>query len=53
MRTGFWWGNLSERVHLEDLGVYGIVILKCISKELEGAWARLILLEIWTGGGHL
>jgi hypothetical protein len=27
IRTGFWWGNLRERDHLEDLGVYGRVIL--------------------------
>jgi hypothetical protein len=23
MHTGFWWGNVSERVHLEDLGIGG------------------------------
>jgi hypothetical protein len=22
MHTGFWWGNLKERDHLEYLGVY-------------------------------
>jgi hypothetical protein len=28
--TGFWWGNLREKDHLEDLGVFGILILKWI-----------------------
>jgi len=28
--TGFWWGNLRERVHLEDPGVDGTVILRWI-----------------------
>jgi hypothetical protein len=26
--TGFWWGNLRERDHLEDLDVDGRIILK-------------------------
>jgi len=30
VHTGFWWGNLSERDHLEDLGVDGEIILKWI-----------------------
>jgi len=25
---GFWWGNLKERDHLEDLGIVGITILR-------------------------
>ena len=25
---GFWWGNLSERERLEDVGVSGRIILK-------------------------
>jgi hypothetical protein len=28
--TGFWWGNLRERGHLEDLGVDGRIILRWI-----------------------
>jgi hypothetical protein len=28
--TGFWWGNLRERDHLEDIGVDGRMILKWI-----------------------
>jgi hypothetical protein len=26
--TGFWYGNLGEKAHLEDLGVNGRIILK-------------------------
>jgi len=26
--TGFWWGNLRERNHLEDPGVDGRIILR-------------------------
>jgi hypothetical protein len=32
VHTGFWWGNLNERDHLEDLGVDGRRILKLIFK---------------------
>jgi hypothetical protein len=28
--TGFWWGNLRERHHLEDKGIDGSIILRCI-----------------------
>ena len=28
MYTGFWWGNLRERHHLEDPGVDGRIILR-------------------------
>ena len=28
MYTGFWWGNLRERNHLSELGVYERIILK-------------------------
>jgi hypothetical protein len=30
MPTGFRWGNLRERGHLEDQGVDGRIILKCM-----------------------
>jgi hypothetical protein len=33
MRTWFWWGNLKERDHLEDLIVDGNIRLKPTLKE--------------------
>ena len=33
VHTGFWWGDLRERGHLEDLGVDGRLILKRIFKK--------------------
>jgi hypothetical protein len=33
LRTAFWWGDLSERDHLGDVGLDGRIILKWIFKE--------------------
>jgi hypothetical protein len=30
MHAGFWWQNLQERGHLEDVGIDGILTLYCI-----------------------
>ena len=49
---GFWWGNLSEREHLEDPGVDGKTLGWIFRKRGVGAWAGLIWLRIGTGGGH-
>jgi hypothetical protein len=37
-----WWGNLRERVYLEDAGIDGIIILNWIFKKWDGAWTGLI-----------
>jgi len=37
--TGFWWGNLREREHFEDLSIVGSIILKWIYRK-------------WVGGRH-
>jgi hypothetical protein len=31
--TGFWWGNLRERDHLEDPGIDGRIILRWIFRK--------------------
>jgi hypothetical protein len=51
--TGFWWGNLKERYHLEDPGVDGRIIFRWIFRKwYVGAWTGLIWLRIGTDGGH-
>jgi hypothetical protein len=32
--TGFWWGDLRKRDHLDDIGVDGIMILKWVFQEM-------------------
>jgi hypothetical protein len=46
--------NLRERVCWEDPGIDGKIILRWIFRKWDGgAWTRLILLRIGTGGRHL
>jgi hypothetical protein len=54
VHTGFWWGDLRERDHLNDLSVDGRIILKWIFKKWGGeACTGLIWLGIGTNGGFL
>jgi hypothetical protein len=47
--TGFWWGNLCERDHLEDLDIDGKIILKWKVKNSDGrSWTGFIWLRIET-----
>jgi hypothetical protein len=36
--TGFWWGNLWERGHLEVPSVDRRIILKCIFRKWDGGY---------------
>jgi hypothetical protein len=46
-------GNLKERDHLEDQGIDGMIILKCVFEKEGGAWTGLFRLRTWTVGGPL
>jgi hypothetical protein len=54
VHTGFWWGDLREGDHLEDLDVDGSIVLKWIFKKCDGeSWTRLLWLRIGTDGDRL
>jgi hypothetical protein len=40
---GFWWGDVGKSDHLEDIGVFGRIILKWILKKWDGGmdWINL------------
>ena len=46
VHTGFWWGNLRERDHLEDSGVDGRTILRWIFGKWDGEHG-----QDWSGSG--
>jgi hypothetical protein len=54
VHTAFWWRDLRERDHLEDLGADERIILKWIFMKWIGeTWTGLIWIRIGTGGGGL
>jgi hypothetical protein len=54
VHTGFWWGDLRERNHLEDTGIDERIILRWIFKKWDGeGWTGLNWLRVGTGGGRL
>ena len=42
--TGFWWGNLRERDHLDDPGVDGRIILRWIVRKWH--WVGMDWIEL-------
>jgi hypothetical protein len=54
VNTGFLWGNLREREHLEDPGLCGRIILRWIIRNWNvGVWTGSSWLRIGTDGGKL
>jgi hypothetical protein len=49
--TGFWWGNLRVRDHLEDPGIDGRIILRW--KWDMGAWTGSIWLRTAAGADNV
>jgi len=54
VHTGFWWGDHTERDHLEGLGTDGGTLLKWIStKWYKEIWIQLIWFRRGTDGRQL
>jgi hypothetical protein len=46
VHTGFWWGDLRERDHLEDLGICGIISKWILEKLDWRAWTGVVQLRM-------
>ena len=47
MYTGFWWGNVWERDHLEDTGIDGRMTLRWIFRKYDvRAWTGMIWIRV-------
>jgi hypothetical protein len=54
VHTGFWWGSVMERDHLEDPGVVERIILKWVFRKWDvRTWIGSMWIRIGKGGGHL
>ena len=54
MYRGFYWGNVTERDHLEGPGIDERIILRLIFRKCDvGAWTESIWLRKGAGSGHL
>jgi len=52
--TGFWWGNMRERDHLEDPGIDKRIVLRWIFRKCDvRAWTGSSWFRIRIGGRHL
>ena len=52
MHAGFWWGDMREREHLEDLSIDGGYCIELdLHKVGRGAWTGLIWLRTGTVAG--
>jgi hypothetical protein len=51
MRTGFWLGKSNGKDHLEDLGIEGIITIKCIFKKWNGCIDLIYLAQDRTASG--
>jgi hypothetical protein len=42
MTTGFWWGNLSKKNYVEDLGIDWVDDIKMDGEQIDADWTYLV-----------